>query len=590
MMAEQPLLPPGTSVMRRGVRVIAGYIAMHPAPFIIAVTSAAVYAAATVASTYVLGRVTDYVLVPAFHGGVGGNALALGCGAIIGVALVRALGIVLRRFFAGMTAARVKRSLQTRLIDSYSVLPLAFHRSRPAGELVAHVESDVDAATNVLHPLPYSSAVVLLITFAAIALILTDPFLAIIGCAVLPILAILNRVFSQTVEGAWTRSQEQVGRVASVAHESIDGALVVKTLGREQAEVDRLATEADLLRLQRTDVGRMRAWFEPAFDALPQIGNILILGVGSWRIATGHITTGTLVQFVSLFQMLAMPIRLLGFLLGDVPRAVVGFTRISDVYDEPRPLAAGRGRQPLPKGPLAVRVEALGFSYGDNRVLDGVDFAIPANETVALVGQTGSGKSTLVDVLVGLEQPASGGVSYNGVGLQQIDPDALRRAVSVVFQESFLFARSVRDNITLGLPATDTEVEWAARLAQAHGFISRLREGYDTVLGERGVTLSGGQRQRIALARALLRRPRVLILDDATSAVDPRVEAAILDGLRRQLSCTLLVVAHRVSTITLADRIVYLEGGRVAATGTHAELMRLPGYYAIVTAYERGAA
>ena len=309
-MSEDQLQPAGRGVILRGFRIIAGYVRMHPVTFTIAVTSAAIYAASTVASAYLLGWATDFVLLPAFHGGVRGQVIALGCGAIIGIAVIRGLGIVFRRYFAGMTAARTKRSLQGGLLDAYRELPLSFLRARPAGELIAHVESDVDAATNVLHPLPYSTAVVLLVVFAAVSLILTDPFLALIGFAVLPAVAVLNRLYSRTVEVGWTRAQEQVGRVASVAHESIDGALVVKTLGREQAEVERLGVEAAQLRDQRIRVGRMRAWFEPAFDAIPNMANVLILALGSWRVATGHISTGTLVQFVSLFQLLAIPIRL----------------------------------------------------------------------------------------------------------------------------------------------------------------------------------------------------------------------------------------------------------------------------------------
>ena len=233
----------GKGVMRRAAGVIWGYIRLHPLPFAIAVSSAAVYAAETVASAYVVGRVTDLVLVPAFHGGVSVQTVALGAGAVMMVALVRAVGIVFRRFFAGMTAARVQASLRIMVVDHYRRLPMAFHRSKPAGELIAHTESDVTTATDVLHPLPYSSAVVLLVIFAVVSLILTDPFLAAIGLAILPLLTILNHFYSAAVEGPQMRAQEKVGEVSSVAHESIDGALVVKTLGRESAEVMRLAAE-----------------------------------------------------------------------------------------------------------------------------------------------------------------------------------------------------------------------------------------------------------------------------------------------------------------------------------------------------------
>jgi ABC-type multidrug transport system fused ATPase/permease subunit len=577
------------SVMRRGFRVVWSYVRMHPLPFAVAVSSAAIYAGATVASAYVLGRVTDLVLVPAFHGGVSGSAIALGAGAVMMVALVRSFGIVFRRFFAGLTAARVQASLRIMVVDHYRRLPMAFHRSKPAGELIAHTESDVTTATDVLHPLPYSSAVVLLVIFAVVSLILTDPFLAAIGLAILPLLTILNHFYSAAVEAPQMRAQEKVGEVSSVAHESIDGALVVKTLGREAAEVMRLAAKADGLRNERIKVGRLRAGFEPAFDSLPTLGAIILLAVGSWRISTHAISTGTLIQFLSLFQLLAFPIRLLGFVLSDVPLAVVGRARIEEVLSEPGGRRPDVGSTRLPEGPLRLQVKDLGFGFDGNAVLRGVDFTLQPHETIALVGSTGAGKSTLMDLLIGLEDPREGQVLLGGLELRSIDPEERRRAISIVFQESFLFATTVRDNIALDMDAGESEIREAARLAQAHVFIQNLPHGYDSVLGERGVTLSGGQRQRIALARALLRRPQVLILDDATSAVDPTVEATILRGLNQSLRCTLLVVAYRVSTISLADRVLFMEGGRIAAEGTHEQLLANPAYEAMVMAYERAA-
>jgi ATP-binding cassette, subfamily B, bacterial len=402
-------------------------------------------------------------------------------------------------------------------------------------------------------------------------------------------LTILNHFYSAAVEAPQMRAQEKVGEVSSVAHESIDGALVVKTLGREAAEVMRLAAKADGLRNERIKVGRLRAGFEPAFDSLPTLGAIILLAVGSWRISTHAISTGTLIQFLSLFQLLAFPIRLLGFVLSDVPLAVVGRARIEEVLSEPGRRRPDVGSTRLPEGPLRLQVKDLGFGFDGNAVLRGVDFTLQPHETIALVGSTGAGKSTLMDLLIGLEDPREGQVLLGGLELRSIDPEERRRAISIVFQESFLFATTVRDNIALDMDAGESEIREAARLAQAHVFIQNLPHGYDSVLGERGVTLSGGQRQRIALARALLRRPQVLILDDATSAVDPTVEATILRGLNQSLRCTLLVVAYRVSTISLADRVLFMEGGRIAAEGTHEQLLANPAYEAMVMAYERAA-
>jgi ATP-binding cassette subfamily B protein len=579
------------TVFWRGLRIIGSYIAEHPLPFSIAVTGSTLYAGMTVASTVVLGRITDRVLYPAFQRGhVGLSVVVLGVVAIMAVGVIRAGGIITRRYFAGMTGFRMRRTLTNRVVDRYQKLPLAYHRAQPTGELMAHTEADVMAAIDVIHPLPWSTAVVLLVVFATIALILTDPFLALIGITVLPGLAVINRYYTRKVEEPATRAQERIGEVSAVAHESIDGALMVKTLGREQAEVERLAAKAQQLRDERIRMGRLRAAFEPAFEAIPAIGIIVLIAVGSWRVSTQAISLGTLVQFISLFELLAFPLRLIGFVLSDIPRAVVGRERLEEVFVEPITLPPATEGIQLPQGPLGVSVRSVSFSYEGYRILDDISMEVRPNESVALVGPTGSGKSTLSHLLVRLADPDSGSIGLGGVDLRHLDAGELRRAAAMVFQESFLFATTVRDNIALNADVSDEEIQRAARLAQAHAFIERLPGGYGAVLGERGVTLSGGQRQRLALARALVRRPRVLILDDATSAVDPTVEAAILTGLRRELATTLIVVAYRVSTIALADRVLFLDEGRIAAEGTHRQLLSHPAYQAMVKAYERGAA
>jgi ATP-binding cassette subfamily B protein len=589
-MQAEPTADQQRSVFRRGLRIIASYIATHPIPFAISVTGASLYAAATVATTVILGKVTDRVLVPAFKGQVSVGTLVGGIVAILAVSVVRAGGVITRRYFAGMTGSRMRRTLANGVVDRYQQLPLSYHRSHPTGELMAHAEADVQAAIDVIHPLPWSLAVVLLILFAGITLILTDPFLAVIGCSILPGLTIINRVYTRKVEGPATRAQERIGEVSSIAHESLDGALVVKTLGREEAEVQRLREKAEELRNERIHMGRLRAAFEPAFEAIPALGIVLLIAVGSWRVSTGAITLGKLVQFITLFELLAFPMRLIGFVLSEVPRAVVGHHRLEEVYSEPVTLPPATEGLALPDGPLRVSVGSLSYSYGESRVLEDVSFEVAPNESVALVGLTGSGKSTLAQLLVRLDDPQSGSIRLSGVDIRRVDPAKLRSAAAIVFQETFLFATSIRENISLETAVPDTQIRRAARLAQVHEFISELPRGYDTILGERGVTVSGGQRQRIALARALVRSPRLLVLDDATSAVDPTVEAAILDGLKRDLQTSLIVIAYRVSTISLADRVLFLEDGRISAEGSHDELLAYRPYEAMVRAYERGAA
>jgi ATP-binding cassette subfamily B protein len=587
---EQASVKEKRSVVWRGLRIIASYIATHPWPFATAVTGATIYAGMTVGSTIVLGRITDHVLVPAFKGKVSAAVVWAGVIALMAVGVVRAAGIITRRYFAGMTGSRMRVTLTTRVVDRYQQLPLAYHRANPTGELMAHAEADVNAATEVIHPLPWSLAVILLVVFATTALILTDPFLAAIGILVLPGLAIINRYYTRKVEDPATKAQERIADVSAVAHESIDGALMVKTLGREKAEVARLAERAEALRVERVRMGSLRAAFEPSFEAIPALGIIVLIAIGSWRVSSGAISLGTLVQFVSLFQVLAFPLRLIGFVLSDIPRSVVGRERLEEVFSEPITLPPSTQGLPLPGGPLGVSVNSVSFAYDANEVLKDLSFRLEPNESVAVVGQTGSGKSTLAYLLVRLADPDSGAILLGGVDLRHVDAAELRRSAAVVFQESFLFASTIRENIALDLEIPEAEIRRAAHLAQADEFIRELPNGYDTILGERGVTLSGGQRQRVALARALVRKPRLLILDDATSAVDPTVEAAILGALRRDLDTTLLVVAYRVSTISLADRVLFLQDGRIAAEGTHQQLLAHPAYEAMVRAYERGAA
>jgi ABC-type multidrug transport system fused ATPase/permease subunit len=315
-----------------------------------------------------------------------------------------------------------------------------------------------------------------------------------------------------------------------------------------------------------------------------------LLAVGSWRVSTGDITVGDLIGFVALFQLLSWPMRFIGWILAELPRAVVGYDRIDEVLHEPVTVTPARRGTPLPDGPLGLHVHDLRLEYEVRApVLEGVTFEVAPGESVAIVGPTGVGKSTLTQLLVRLVDPDEGHVEIGGLDLRTVDLASLREAVAVVFQESFLFAESVRSNIALDSGASDEQVQHAAVIAACDRFIRALPQGYDTVVGERGHTLSGGERQRVALARALVREPRLLILDDATSAVDPSIEAEILWALRRELKTTLVVVAYRLSTIRLADRVIFLQGGRVEATGSHAELLASqPGYGAIIRAYEQG--
>jgi ATP-binding cassette, subfamily B, bacterial len=573
----------------RGMALVVSYVRLHPRPFLASLAGAVVFAVSSVALTTALGNATDEVLRPAFRDGVTASRIWFAVLALMLFGCLRALGIMIRRYFSGVAGERVMASLRTKVSDRYRELALQYHRETPTGELLAHAEADVKAAVDVFWPVPFASGVLVMIVIAMVALIVADPFLPLVGAVLFGSLAAANRTFAKRMEGPARRAQEKIGEVSAVAHESIDGALVVKTLGREDEERDRLAAKADELRRERVAAGFVRATFDAALDALPTLATTLLLAVGSWRVGTGAITAGELLGFIALFGLLSWPMRFVGWILAELPRAVVGYDRLDTVFREPVTVPPSQRASVLPDGPLGIEVRDATLSFDGDRVLKGMTLEIEPEETVAIVGPTGVGKSTLAQLMVRLADPDEGRVLVGGVDLREADPATLRRSVAIVFQESFLFATTVRDNIALDSGASPDDVERAGQIAAVDRFANALPHGYDTVVGERGYSVSGGERQRVALARALVRKPRVLILDDATSSVDPSIEARILEALRRELSSTLIVVAYRLSTIRLADRVIYMEDGRVGGTGSHDDLLAThPGYAAIIRAYERG--
>ncbi len=579
----------GGRVVRRGLAVLGRAIKEEPWVFTVATIGASIFAATTVASAVVLGIVTDRAIIPSFDSRDPRDGALVGAVALLlGVALVKSLGLVIRRVGASLMQTRLQATYRRRVTRQYLRLPLSWHHQHSTGELLSNANSNVEAVFYPIAPLPFSVGVVVMLLIASVVLVLTDPVLALVGFVVFPALAALNVAFTRRMQPKAMRAQQLRGEVSSVAHESIDGALVVKTLGRETAETDRFREVSERLRDEMVGVSRVRALFDPLMDALPNVGVLLVLFAGAYRVRSGHVDAGEVVRVAYLFTLLAIPIRGIGWVLADLPRSVVGWDRVSRVLDAKGALPYGDVEAEPSVLPAHVEVDAVSFAYDDTDVLHDLTFAASEGRTIAVVGPTGSGKSTTVSLLVRLADPRAGEVRLDGDDLRTLRKGDLAEHAAVVFQESFLFDDTVRGNLTLGADVADSEVVAAARLAQAHEFISALPDGYDTVVGERGTTLSGGQRQRIALARALVRKPRLLVLDDATSSVDPSVEAAILHGLRdAELPSTVVVVAYRQATIALADEVVFITAGRVVDRGTHAELLaRQPAYARLVTAYD----
>ncbi|MGZ4450355.1 MAG: ABC transporter ATP-binding protein [Nocardioides sp.] len=585
---------------REGFAVLGVAIRREPWIFTASTVGSLLFGALTVADAWVLGWSTDHVVLPAFRDGHVGNGLLVAILALfLGVAILRAVGIVARRLGAGVMQYRMQAHTRRAVTRQYLSLPLEWHQRHPTGQLLSNANSDVEAAWGPIAPLPMAVGTVAMMVIAIVQMFAADVVLALVGLLVFPLVIAANIAYQRLASPLMTRAQQLRAEVSEVAHESFDGAMVVKTLGREGEETARFAAKAHELRDVNVRAGRIRAAFDPVLAALPSFGVLVVLAVGVDRVLTGATVAGDVVTVAYLLTIVSFPIRSIGWLLGEFPRSVVGYRRVRSVLDATGEMPYGDRPAPAGGGGVRLVVEHLGYAYDPEQpLLDDVSFEVEPGRTVAVVGATASGKSTLTTLLTRLVDPDRGRILLDGVDVRDLGPGQLATAVSVVPQTAFLFDDTVRGNVTLAHEGDETisdEEVWAAlRVAQADGFVAALPHGLDTRLGERGTSLSGGQRQRISLARALVRRPRLLVLDDATSAVDPEVEARILAALRSEAAggegSTLVVVAYRKATIGLADEVVHLADGRIADRGPHADLLRRsPAYAHLVNAYEQHA-
>ncbi|HEY8472770.1 MAG TPA: ABC transporter ATP-binding protein [Natronosporangium sp.] len=580
-------------MLLRGLRVLGVAIREEPRVFTIAVAGSVVFSLLVVSTAYVVGAVVGEVAIPAIDAGrVEAGTLVLAAAALIGLSVARVVSMFARRLGAGYMQYRLQASYRRRVTRRYLRLPIAWHHRNATGTLLSNANSDVEATWFPIAPLPFAVGTVVMLVGAIGSVFYVDPVLGLVALAVFPLLLLLNIVYSRRMAPRQALAQQLRAEVSAIGHESFDGALVVKTMGREAEETARFRRKAEELRDALIRVGRLRGLFDPVMETVPHLGTLAVLLVGTWRLSGGAITVTDVVSVAYLFTVMAFPVRAIGWVLAELPRSVAGWDRVQRVLTATGEMPYGDYQLPGPAAPASLTFRDVRFAYdGGQPVLRGVSFEVPAGSTVALVGPTGAGKSTIATLAARLVDPTSGAVLLDGVDVRRLTAESLAKSVALVPQVAFGFDDTVRANVSLDRPGIDDSKVWQAlRLAQADGFVAAQPDGLDTVVGERGTSLSGGQRQRLTLARALAGEPRLLILDDATSAVDPRVEAAILAGLRGG-GTTILVVAYRRATIALADQVVYLEHGEVVATGSHERLLAtVPGYANLVTAYERAEA
>jgi len=535
--------------------------------------------AAQIALVWVTGRdVIDNALV---HRDT--HKLWLYVGAIVGLGFVRAALMSGRRLLSGRQALEVEMDLRNGLYAHLVRLSYGFYDRHQTGQLMSRATVDLQGVRFFLgYGLIFFFQNVLTVASVAVVLFFFEVKLALIVLAVTPLLVALAYRYSHVAHPTLRDVQQRLADVATVAEENIVGVHVVKAFAQERAEETKFRGRSESVFAQTLRANRQRAMYVPLISFVPMLAQAAVLLVGARMVVHGSLTPGGFVAFNLYLAMLVTPLRSLGMWVGQAQRATASGERIFQVMDEPTEIADRAQARGLGPGAGHIRFESVSFEYLPGRpVLEGIDLDIPAGTTVALIGHTGSGKTTLTSLVPRFYDATAGRVLVDGADVRDVSLVSLRRAIGVIAQDPFLFSATVRENIAFGrADLADEDVERLARAAQAHEFIERLPKGYDTVIGERGITLSGGQRQRVAIARALAVDPRILILDDATASVDATTEARIRQGLREAMrDRTTLIVAHRLSTIALADEIVVLDGGRVAARGTHEELARTSPVY-----------
>jgi ABC-type multidrug transport system fused ATPase/permease subunit len=504
-------------------------------------------------------------------------------GVIAALGAVKALLMVGRRFISGRQALGVEFDMRNALYSHLLRLSFGFFDRHQTGQLMSRATVDLQGVRFFLgYGLIFFSQNLLTIVGATAIMLWTDWRLSLIAFAIAPLVVSLAYRYSRVSHPVLRDVQQKMADVATVAEENIVGVHVVKSFAQEGQEAEKFSRRSEAVFQRTIDANRQRSLYVPLLSFVPLLAQAGVLLGGGWMVVQNQLTVGEFFAFNLYVSMLIMPLRMLGMWIGQSQRATASGERIFQILDEPEEISDRPSAQPLPPGEGRIVFEGVNFGYDPERlVLEDIDLEIEPDQNVAIIGHTGSGKTTLTALVPRFYDVTDGRLTVDGVDVRDVALTSLRRSIAVISQDPFLFSTTVRENIAFGAPAaTDEEIERAARLAQAHEFVAELPQGYDTVIGERGITLSGGQRQRLAIARAIVTNPRILILDDATASVDATTEAKIRLGLREAMrGRTTLIIAHRLSTISLANEIVVLDHGRAVARGTQAELAETSPVY-----------
>jgi ATP-binding cassette subfamily B protein len=570
---------------RRTFARLLGFLRPYKVSLIVSIVLAVGSQAAAIALIWVTKDVVDSALIPRDT-----HQLWLYVWVIVGLGVIRALLMAGRRVISGKQALAVEMDMRQGMYAHLVRLSFGFYDRHQTGQLMSRATVDLQGVRFFLgYGLIFFFQNILTVVSVTAVLLVSEWELALIALAITPILIVLAYRYSRIAHPTLREVQQKLADVATVAEENIVGVHVVKSFAQEAQEREKFDRRSEAVFAQTIKANRQRAMYVPLIAWVPLVAQGAVLLVGAQMVTNGSLTVGGFVAFNLYLGMLVMPLRSLGMWVGQAQRATAAGERIFEVMDEPEEIADRPGAVELPPGGGELRFDHVGFEYMDGRpVLEDIELDVSAGRTIALIGHTGSGKTTLTSLVPRFYDVTSGRVLIDGADVRDVTLSSLRHAIGVISQDPFLFSASVRENITFGAPDLgEDEVERVARLAQAHEFVERLPDGYDTVIGERGITLSGGQRQRLAIARAIAVDPRILILDDATASVDASTEAKIRLGLREAMrGRTTLIIAHRLSTISLADEIVVLDAGRIAARGTHDALLETNRVYRDI--YEHG--